>query len=108
MTTSATNRQPRIDRLIRITQALGEIFGQENRLISDNRSGDIAQLQSKKQQLATEYMQAIQELALDRADIGGTDIDQLAQLRSLALTLEEHAVSQRDLAQTPMPRAAAS
>ncbi|MEO1240392.1 MAG: hypothetical protein AAFX54_00665 [Pseudomonadota bacterium] len=108
MTAPATAAQTRINKLIRITEALGEIFAQENRLIRDNRADEITPLQSKKKRLATEYMQSIRELAQDRTDIEGAESNQLAQLRSLALTLEERAVNQCTLVETPAPKAAAS
>lgn len=108
MTASDADAQTRINKLIRITEALGEIFAQENRLIRNNRADEITPLQSEKTRLATEYMQSIRELAEDRADIEGADTNQLAQLRSLALALEEHAVSQCAMVETQAPEAAAS
>ncbi len=108
MTAPDADVQTRINKLIRITEALGEIFAQENRLIRDNRADEITPLQSEKTRLATEYMQSIRELAQDRADIEGADTNQLAQLRSLALTLEQRAVSQCAMVETQAPEAAAS
>lgn len=105
---TAPDAQTRINKLIRITEALGEIFAQENRLIRNNRSDEITPLQSEKKRLATEYMQSIRELAQDRTDIEGADTNQLAQLRNLALALEERAVSQCAMVETQTPEAAAS
>lgn len=108
MSGGADNAGSQIKRLIRIAEALCEVFAQENRLIRDSRADEIAPLQPEKKRLAVEYSQSIRELSGNRGVMEQAGREQLAQLRAAAATLEERALQQQDLMTRPEPQAAAS
>jgi len=108
MTDSADDAGSQIKRLIRIAEALCEVFAQENRLIGEQRGDEIEPLQPEKQRLAAEYSQSIRDLSGDRGVMGQADPEQLAQLRAAAATLEERALQQQGLMEQQVQQAAAS
>lgn len=108
MPDSADDAGSQIRRLIRIAEALCEIFAQENRLIGGHRADEIAPLQPEKERLAAEYSQSIRELSGNRQVMEQADPEQLAQLRAAAAILEERALQQQSLMQQPAQQAAAS
>lgn len=97
-----------IKRLIRIAEALCEVFAQENRLIGDERADEIAPLQPEKERLAAEYSRSIRDLSGNREAMEQAAPEQLAQLRAAAVTLEERALQQQGLMEQTLQQAAAS
>ena len=108
MTESADDTGSQINRLIRIAEALCEVFAQENRLIGEDRAEEIAPLQPEKERLAAEYSQSIRELSSNRDTMEQAGREQLAQLRAVAALLEERALQQQGLMEHPVRQAAAS
>ena len=108
MPDSSDDAGSQIKRLIRIAEALCEVFAQENRLIGDRRADEIAPLQPEKERLAAEYSKSIRDLSGNRGVMEQADPEQLAQLRAAAATLEERALQQQGLMEQPVQQAAAS
>ncbi len=108
MPDNADETGSQINRLLRIAEALCEVFAQENRLICDRRADEIKPLQPEKERLAAEYSRSIRELSGNRAAMEQAGREQLAQLRAAAATLEERALQQQDLMKLPVQQAAAS
>lgn len=95
-TTNHTEKSRIID-LINLTQALSDIFAQENKLLSTRRAGEIASLQAEKAKLATAYASTIKEIATNRPEVENVGEVLLTKLREITTSFNDLASEQKIL-----------
>ena len=62
-----SEKSQKIENLIELTNALADLFTQENNLLSAHKASEIAPIQAEKARLANAYGTAIRDLAANRS-----------------------------------------